>query len=94
MGPTAATQGAVDTYHPTDWRGKGAGRWAAEAEIAGFGARRFGRESKGQPCRIEPSFHSPVAGRVGRPPLMVKTGPLLRNRKSANGRDARERAPT
>jgi len=25
---------------------------------------------------------------------MVKTGPLLRNRKSANGRDARERAPT
>jgi len=47
MGPMAATQGAVDTYHPTDWRGKGAGRWAAEAEIAGFGARRFGRESKG-----------------------------------------------
>ena len=46
MGPMAATQGAVDTYHPTDWRGKGAGRWAAEAEIAGFGARRFGRESK------------------------------------------------
>ena len=47
MGPMAATQGAVDTYHPTDWRGKGAARWAAEAEIAGFGARRCGRESKG-----------------------------------------------
>ena len=100
LGRDGRGRGWVDAYQPTHWRGKRAGRRAEHSRRAAKPrsppsgeAIRAGVEGA---SRAASNHHSARrwpgewAGRY----RSSQTGPLLRNRKSAIERDARETAPT